>query len=61
MPDLATLLNAIGLLVNGAVILVASRIGGALASHRGFHRASRYLLGTVFAGLAVKLAFDRRG
>ncbi len=61
MPDLATLLNAIGVLVNGTVIPVASRIGGALVAHRGFHRASQHLLGTVFSGLAVKLAFDRRG
>jgi len=57
---LATVLNAIGLVVNGAVILAASRLSRGL---RGRKRASRWpnaLLGTVFAGLAAKLAFDTR-
>ena len=59
---LATVLNAIGLAVNGAVILTASRLQRAIAgcnrqnSYSG--RWPQYLLGTVFGGLAAKLAFD---
>ena len=52
--------NAIGLVVNGAVIVAASRLSQGL---RGQSRVSRWpnvLLGTVFAGLAAKLAFDAR-
>ena len=63
---LATVLNAIGLAVNGAVILTASRLQRAIAGHNRQNsyqnsRSSRwpqYLLGTVFGGLAAKLAFD---
>lgn len=57
---LATVLNAIGLVVNGAVIVAASRLSRGL---RGQSRVSRWpnvLLGTVFAGLAARLAFDAR-
>jgi len=56
---LATVLNAIGLVVNGLVILAASRAGAALLARGGFGRWPRYLLGSVFAGLALRLAFDR--
>lgn len=58
---LATVLNAIGFAVNGAVVLAASRVGAAFAGSGRFGRAPRYLLGTVFAGLAARLAFDTRG
>lgn len=54
---LATVLNLIGLLVNGLVILTASRIGAALSKRTRFRRAPQILLGTVFAGLAARLAF----
>jgi threonine/homoserine/homoserine lactone efflux protein len=57
---LATVLNLIGLLVNGAVILTASRVGKVFAKHSRFHRAPQFLLGTVFTGLAVRLVFDGR-
>jgi threonine/homoserine/homoserine lactone efflux protein len=57
---LATVLNIVGLVVNGIVIIAASRIGLALTGHRRFRQASRILLGTVFTGLAVRLAFDGR-
>src|SRR5262245_636540 len=50
---LATLLNLIGLVVNGAVIVAASRIGRALAGFGRFRRAPQMLLGAVFAGLAA--------
>ncbi|MBE1710529.1 MULTISPECIES: LysE family translocator [Mesorhizobium] len=54
---LATVLNLIGLVVNGLVILTASRIGAALSKRTRFQRAPQILLGTVFAGLAARLAF----
>ena len=53
---LATVLNLIGLVVNGLVILTASRIGAALSKRTRFRRAPQILLGTVFAGLAARLA-----
>ena len=53
---LATVLNLIGLVVNGLVILTASRMGAALSRRRGFRRAPHFLLVTVFAGLAERLA-----
>ncbi|UVK56061.1 LysE family translocator [Mesorhizobium sp. AR02] len=53
---LATVLNLIGLLVNGLVILTASRIGAALSRQTRFQQAPQILLGTVFAGLAARLA-----
>ena len=57
---LATVLNLIGILVNGAVILTASGLGRAFSARTRWRRAPQILLGTVFAGLAVKLAFDDR-
>src|SRR5262245_45074437 len=55
---LATVLNAIGIVVNGVVILAASRIGRLFARGGRWRRWPQILLGTVFAGLAVRLAFD---
>ena len=57
---LATLLNLIGILVNGAVILTASRLGQAFSGRGRWHRAPQFLLGTVFVALAARLAFDGR-
>lgn len=57
---LATVLNLIGIVVNGAVILTASRLGRAFAGRTRLRRLPQYLLGTVFAGLAARLAFDAR-
>lgn len=57
---LATVLNLIGILVNGAVILTASGLGRAFSARTRWRRAPQILLGTVFAGLAVRLAFDER-
>ncbi len=57
---LATVLNLVGLAVNGVVILTASRIGRALSGRTRFRRAPQMLLGTVFAGLAARLVFDGR-
>lgn len=58
---LATVLNAIGFAVNGAVVLAASRVGAAFTGRGRFGRAPQYLLGAVFAGLAARLAFASRG
>jgi threonine/homoserine/homoserine lactone efflux protein len=54
---LATVLNLIGFVVNGLVILTASRIGRAFSQRARFRRAPQIFLGTVFAGLAARLAF----
>jgi threonine/homoserine/homoserine lactone efflux protein len=55
---LATVLNAIGLVVNGFVIVIASRISARLIRQGSFGRWPQYLLGTVFGGLALRLAFE---
>jgi len=52
----ATILNAIGLVVNGAVILLASKVGSKLASNVNIAKRLNQLLGAVFTGLAVRLA-----
>ncbi|MCP3381901.1 LysE family translocator [Bradyrhizobium sp. CCGUVB4N] len=57
---LATILNAIGLVVNGLVIAVASGIGVRFLKQGGLGRWPQYLLGTVFASLALKLAFEEK-
>jgi threonine/homoserine/homoserine lactone efflux protein len=57
---LATVLNLIGILVNGAVIMTASRLGRMFSGRNRRRRWPQFLLGTVFAGLAVRLALDGR-
>jgi threonine/homoserine/homoserine lactone efflux protein len=57
---LATILNLIGLVINGLVIMTASHIGAAVALPIRFRRAPHIVLGSVFAGLAARLAFDTR-
>jgi len=57
---LATVLNAIGLVVNGAVILGASRLGRIFSGQGRLRRLPQYFLGAVFAGLATRLAFDAK-
>jgi len=57
---LATVLNLIGIAVNGAVVLAASRLGRAFSGGGRLRRVPHILLGTVFAGLAVRLALDDR-
>lgn len=52
----ATILNAIGLIVNVAVILLASKVGSKLASNANIAKRLNQLLGAVFMGLAVRLA-----
>ncbi|CAK8741979.1 hypothetical protein SODG_005297 [Sodalis praecaptivus] len=58
---MATVLNAIGFMVNGAVILTASRLGRSLQSPIAARlQWPRYLLASVYAGLACKLALGGR-
>lgn len=56
---LATILNAVGLLVNGTVILASNYMLGRLKQD-GASRWPQYLLASVFTGLALRLAFDER-
>lgn len=60
MLVLATILNLIGGIVNGAVILTAHKIARLISRRLKFRRVSQYLLGTVFAGLALRLACESR-
>ena len=55
---LATILNLLGFFVNGAVILATSRVSKLISGNRKIKNLSHYLLGTVFAGLAARLAID---
>ncbi|MFT4001687.1 MAG: LysE family translocator [Rhizobium sp.] len=60
MALLATILNGIGFLVNGSVILLGSHIRGRLSAIKHIPRLPQYLLATVFAGLACRLALGSR-
>ncbi|OKP31694.1 LysE family translocator [Serratia fonticola] len=60
MLILATILNAIGLVINGAVILVVNRLKSRFTGRQFSARWPNYLLAGVFAGLACKLIFDSR-
>jgi threonine/homoserine/homoserine lactone efflux protein len=57
---LGAVLAAGALVVNGAVGLMAGGIGGALARSPRLERAMRAVTATLFAGLALRLAFERR-
>jgi threonine/homoserine/homoserine lactone efflux protein len=61
MALLATILNGIGFLVNGSVILLGSHIRGRLSAIKRIPKLPQYLLATVFAGLACRLALGSRG
>ncbi|MGV1917572.1 LysE family translocator [Rhizobium sp. 22-785-1] len=60
MLILATILNGVGFVVNGAVILLGSNIRQRLSGIRRFPKLPQYLLATVFAGLACRLALGTR-
>jgi threonine/homoserine/homoserine lactone efflux protein len=60
MVLLATVLNGIGFVVNGTVILLGSHIRSRLPTTRRFPRLPQYFLASVFAGLACRLAFATR-
>ncbi|OJB35264.1 amino acid transporter [Burkholderia ubonensis] len=53
---LATVLNLVGLVVNGAVIVSASRLSRRIGARRRPSKLPQYLLGAVFVGLAARLA-----
>lgn len=55
---LAIVLNIVGLVVNGIVVLLAGSARQFSTNTRAFAKVSRYLLGGVFAGLAARLVFD---
>lgn len=57
---LATVLNIVGLIANGAVIIAASRIGQRVGSSQRAARWMQKILGTVFLGLACRLALVGR-
>lgn len=57
---LATILNAIGLVVNGGVIFFSAHIGSRLSGLNRFPRLPQYLLATVFTGLACRLALGAK-
>ncbi|QRY67188.1 LysE family translocator [Ensifer sp. PDNC004] len=57
---LATVLNGIGLLVNGSVILVGSHLRARLSGFRRFPKLPKYLLAGVFTALACRLALGSR-
>jgi threonine/homoserine/homoserine lactone efflux protein len=57
---LATVLNLVGLIVNGLVIVAAGHFGKAFSGGSRLRRVPQILLGTVFAGLAMRLALDGR-
>ncbi|TNE60667.1 MAG: LysE family translocator [Alphaproteobacteria bacterium] len=57
---LATILNVVGLVVNGAIILSSSHLYRRLAGKGTGSKGPRYFLATIFAGLALRLAFDSR-
>lgn len=60
MVLLAAILNGVGLVVNGAVILVGSHIRNRLSAMRRFPKLPQYLLASVFTGLACRLALGGR-
>ncbi|KAB7615482.1 LysE family translocator [Amylibacter sp. SFDW26] len=57
---LATILNIIGLLVNGIVILTVDKLGSIFSVKASFKRLPQIFLSTVFVGLATRLVFDTR-
>lgn len=57
---LASILNGIGFLVNGAVILLGTSIRHRLSAVSRFPKLPPYLLASVFTGLACRLALGSR-
>ncbi|MET0171724.1 MAG: LysE family translocator [Agrobacterium vaccinii] len=57
---LASILNGVGFAVNGTVILLGTSIRNRLSAVSRFPKLPQYLLATVFAGLACRLALGTR-
>jgi len=55
---LATILNVIGLLINGLVIVVASKARSMLVNNGQVQKFAQCIMGFVFVGLAGKLALE---
>jgi threonine/homoserine/homoserine lactone efflux protein len=60
MLMLATVLNVVGMIANGVVIMMASRLGARVSGSQRAARLMQVVLGTVFLGLACRLAFAGR-
>ncbi len=60
MLVLATVLNGIGFVVNGSVVLLSGHIRSRVTGLVRFRKLPQYLLATVFAGLACRLALGAR-
>ncbi len=60
MLVLATVLNGIGLIVNGSVILLSTHVRNRIKARPSMRRLPQYLLATVFAALACRLALGGR-
>lgn len=57
---LASILNLMGLIANGIVIMTASRLGRAIARRPHLALWPQRILGAVFGGLALRLALASR-
>lgn len=57
---LATVLNIVGFVVNGTVIVASRSLGAALSRNNRYRRVPNLIMGSVFAGLALRLALDNR-
>jgi len=57
---LATVLNVIGFIVNGSVILLSSHIRTYAIGLARFRKLPQYFLASIFAGLACRLALESR-
>jgi threonine/homoserine/homoserine lactone efflux protein len=57
---LATILNLVGLVVNGAVILSVGHLRRGIAARERPTRLPQYVLGGVFTALALRLALSER-
>jgi threonine/homoserine/homoserine lactone efflux protein len=51
---------AIALTLNGAIVLTAGSVAAFLGTRPAWLRAQRYVMGTVLAGLALKIVAERR-
>ncbi|MFD1882484.1 LysE family translocator [Paracoccus pacificus] len=57
---LGTVQIVISVTVNAMIALTAGGVAGFLTRHPGWARAQRWLMGTVLAGLALRIATERR-
>ncbi|MFD2262972.1 LysE family translocator [Lacibacterium aquatile] len=57
---LVTTLNIVGGIVNGGIAMAAGRFGRWMAARPGWQKVQRWLMATVFAGIAVRIALSGR-